>query len=529
MIMKQKHSGKVLMIVALTIILLVTACSNSTNENSTKSNEQVAAPSVKDETPVETPSEPKKVSITAFDRGQVSSDEGTYEKNRWVDWIREQSGIEVTMVPVPKSKAKDTINLLLASGQAPDLIWEYNRNYIGQLVTQGVLQPIDEYIEKYSTSYKEYLKANPELLPYLTFNGEMYAVSSKRSMNAIANHAMWIRQDWLDDVQLKTPTTMEELIVVAKAFKEKYPDSTPIVGPNGEDIYAALYGVNRALWYLEDGKMKYGATMDRYADAIALERELFANNLLDREYLTDTSGERAKQLWSTGKAGIYLGQWNIEGLLKDMLTNDPEAKPVPLETVSTKYGKYGPFQEAPPLVFTVFNKDMKDPQAAVEYLDWLVDKGWFTLKNGLEGTHHTMTDGIAKAIDGDKFTKEVAYAGEYAVLNQENIKPEDLPKRAAPDELSQQVANLMAGALQTALKNEFRRDIPFQPNFDEINEIRATFDTFASETRAMNTVQGDKHSDDWAITQIRNEWKRLGGEKAEEIANKWYEDNKASF
>ncbi|SFW71189.1 putative aldouronate transport system substrate-binding protein, partial [Paenibacillus sp. UNCCL117] len=39
---------------------------------------------------------PKAVSISVFDRGAVSSDEGTYENNRWVKWIREQSGIDVT-------------------------------------------------------------------------------------------------------------------------------------------------------------------------------------------------------------------------------------------------------------------------------------------------------------------------------------------------------------------------------------------------------------------------------------------------
>ena len=153
---------------------------------------------------------PKTVSFSMFDRGSVSSDEGTYENNRWVKWIREQSGIDVKVVPVPRNQAQDKLNVLIASKQAPDLIWEYDRNYIGKLITQGAIQPVDQYIEKYSTSYKKYLQEHPELKPYLTFEGKMYAVATERTLDSIANHGMWIRQDWLDKLGLKTPTTMDE-------------------------------------------------------------------------------------------------------------------------------------------------------------------------------------------------------------------------------------------------------------------------------------------------------------------------------
>lgn len=35
---------------------------------------------------------------------------------------------------------------------------------------------------------------------------------------------MFIRQDWLDNLNLEIPTTMEELKAVAKAFTEQDPD-----------------------------------------------------------------------------------------------------------------------------------------------------------------------------------------------------------------------------------------------------------------------------------------------------------------
>jgi putative aldouronate transport system substrate-binding protein len=517
----------------MALVLLVTACSGKGEGDKTgASHNGNASGTPNAETGDPYDALPKKVSISMFDRGQVSSDEGTYEENRWVDWIRKQSGIEVSIVPVPRNQAQDTLNVLIASAQAPDLIWEYDRTYIGKLVTQGVLQPIGDYIDKYSTSYKKYLEANPELLPHLTFDGEMYAVASKRSINTIANHAMWIRQDWLDELNLKAPTTIDELISVAEAFKEHYPDSTPIVGANAGDIYAALYGAINSQWYLEDGKMTYGATLDRFSDVIALQKNLYDKGLIDKEYFTDSNNQRANQLWTTGKSGILLAQWgggSMDIMMKDLISNVPDSNPVPLEAVATPYGKYGTYQESEPFIYVAFNKDMKNPKAAVEYLDWMVDSGWFTLLNGEEGVHYELASGIPKRLDADKFTKEVLYASEYAVLRQEDVKPEDLILQAESDELSQRIAKLKSQSLETALKNEFRRDIPYQPTFDEISEIRSTFDTFLKETLVSTITQGPGYTAEKAKDDIRKEWKRLGGEQADQLAQQWYTDNKANF
>ncbi|WP_214627200.1 extracellular solute-binding protein [Paenibacillus agaridevorans] len=535
---KQYLKGRLLLILVVMVMVVVSACSNGANGSGNKGNgnkagQESQAPSDNggaEKDPYE--GLPKKISISTFDRGQVSSDEGTYEDNRWVKWIREQSGIDVSIVPVPRNQAQDALNVLFASGGAPDLVWEYDRAYIGKLVTQGVIQPIGEYIEKYSTSYKKYLEEHPELLPYLTFDGEIYAVSTERPLFAVANHGVWIRQDWLDELKLDQPTTVEELIAVAKAFKERYPDSTPIVGHTTSDIYSAIYGAMNFQWYLEDGKMQYGATLDRFADVIGLEKQLYELGLVDKEYLTDSNNQRASQLWTTGKAGIYLGQWgrgSNDIMIKDMLSNVPTANPVPLEMVASQYGKYGAYQEAPPNIFVAFNKDMKNPKAAIEYLDWLIDGGWYPLVNGEEGVHYEKINDVPKQLDSDKFNKEVLYAGEYAVVRDQVTKAEDLLALAPDDEQSQRIAKLNMASLEIAMKNEFRRDIPYQPSFDKINEIRSTLDTFIRETRATAVTQGSKYTGQWALEEIRKEWERLGGKEADELAQKWYEENKASF
>ena len=472
------------------------------------------------------------ISVSAFDRGQVASEEGTYEDNRWTRYINEESGVTVKWVPVLRTEAQQKLNALIASGEAPDLIWEYDRNYIAALKDQGVIQPVDEFIEKYSTAYKAYLEEHPELLPYVTFDGEMYAFTSARGIDKVANHAMWIRQDWLDKLSLETPTTLEEFLDVLRAFRDRDPDG------NGQDdtvgiafnynyvsVIEALFAAHSGTWYVEDGKLIRGNLTDRYADALDLFKLLYEERLIDQEYITDTNFQRERQLFVTGKAGVYIAGWNIAGEYRDLMQNVPDANLVPLEPVETKYGKFGLFQEPPANKLVAFSKDIKDPEAAVKFLDWLISGGWFPLVNGIEGTHYELVEGVPKRLDADLFQKEVAYAAEYAVLDQNDPKPEDFQIMAADDPVSQEYAKKQTLSLEVAMKNKFRRDIPYNPAFPELSEINTSFNTFVEQTRTKVVTGGSEYTGAWGLEELRKEWRRLGGDNVDHLAQKWYEEN----
>lgn len=479
---------------------------------------------------------PKAVSVSIFDRGTVAADEGSYEQNRWTKWIQEQSGIQVKYVPVPRNQAQDKLNTLIASGEAPDLIWEYDRNYIGTLVTQGVIQPIDDYINKYSTVLKNYINENPDLKPFMTFDGKIYGITTRRPANGLANGGMWIRQDWLDKVGMKAPTTEEEFFAVVKAFKDKGlagSTSAPVVSmfvwPN---VINGLYATHSTQWYLEGGKMTNASFVDRNVGALGFERKLYENGYIDKEYLTDKNSQKMMTDWAQGKAGILIGTVGngIDTYMKDLMKNVPEANPVPLASFSTKYGKFGSYQETPANIFVAFNKDMKNPKAAIQYLDWLLDKGWNTLLNGTENTHYKSVNGVPQMIDADKFKKEVGYAGEYAIVRNDakTFKLEDLLVKAAQDPLSQRWVKLNVDAMKTSLSVPFRRDIPYAPNSPEIGNVFASVGPKLAEIRTRAIIKGDI-TPEQALDMMRKEYKNAGGDKADQVAQEWYDKNKANF
>ncbi|WP_240415442.1 extracellular solute-binding protein [Paenibacillus periandrae] len=479
---------------------------------------------------------PKEISISMFDRGRVPAAEGTYEKNRWTGWINDNSGIKVNWVPVPRNTAQQKLNVLIAADEAPDIIWEYDRNYIALLASQGAIQPIDSYIEKYSTSYKKYLSEHPELKPYVTIDGKMYAVSSKRGIDTIANQGMWIRKDWLDKLGLAMPRTDEELLNVAKAFVERDPDGNGKNDTVGfafnsqfKSYPAAMFASRPDTWYVDNGKIQLGRLSDRYLDTLAMSKKMYDGGMVDKEYITDKNYQRERQLWVTGKAGIYLGSWHLDSEYRDLKQNVPDAQPVPLESVRTKYGKFGLLQEAPASMLIAFNKNMKNPKAAVEFLDWMLDKGWFTVKFGMEGTHYKKTNGNVQAIDGEKNKKELDYGYEYPIVNQWDPKPDDIVKMAASDPLSQEYAKLKALGLEMAMKSNFRRDIPYAPSFPELSQFLAEFTPKADEIDNKVIMGGPQLTPEWGAAELLKEWKRLNGESVWKQVQEWYDKNKDSL
>jgi putative aldouronate transport system substrate-binding protein len=152
------------------------------------------------------------------------------------------------------------------------------------------------------------------------------------------------------------------------------------------------------------------------------------------------------------------------------------------------------------------------------------------MKFGEENVHYKLMEGeVPQRLDADKYRKEVAYANEYAILSQWNTKAEWITIMAAQDALSQEIAQAKSLALEIALKNEYRRDIPFSPDLPEVSQLIATFAPIASQIEVKIITGGNALSPEAGMEQIRKEWKRLGGENVEKLAQGWYEKNKEFF
>ena len=482
------------------------------------------------------PANKGETSIMVFERGWVAPDVGTSTDNPWTKWIVEKSGVNVKWIAVPRNEIQSSLNTMFAAGTAPDLIHDFVRGTVAYYRAQGVLRPVDDIIEKYSVNYKKYLEQNKALKPYVTFDdGKMWAFSSVRPIDSIANHTMWIRKDWLDNLGLKAPDTEEEFFAVADAFAKKDPDRN---GKNDTFAFSAMLAYFPIIsqmyfnsgWYVENGKLELDLFTERYAAMLAFHKKAYDSGWLDPEYITDRDRSRQNQLWVTGKAGIAFGGLTPPDL-PQLLKNDPKAEIIVLRPFKTKFGRNGLLEEPLAFRFVGMNEKTKFPEQSMKLLDWMIDTGWYDLFYGTLGKDHELVNGKIprRIIDEDKWKKFNNYAIDLMLVDNRYMEPSWIPIMAASDPVSQQVAKLRQQALEVQMMDKYRKDLPYDPTADELTQFGAEFGPIQSEITDKTIIGGPSATVDAAVVRLRSEWKRLGGDKVMQIYNDWFAKNKSAL
>lgn len=158
------------------------------------------------------------ITVTILDRSAVPTDQGTYEDNWATRWINENAPVKVEFVACARNSTYQNYNLWLASGEAPDLIMEFQPEYVEEWANQGMLIELSDIIDEYAPNYRALTP--PETQQWgMTMGGE-YAFAQQRFESSVVNHMLYVRTDWLENLGLSIPTTEEEFLEVVRAFTE---------------------------------------------------------------------------------------------------------------------------------------------------------------------------------------------------------------------------------------------------------------------------------------------------------------------
>lgn len=293
-----KKSVKIMFLLVICMMLLLQACSskssNSGKEPAVSSNltEPGAYPIVKNK-------ENLKVLVLSSPRVE------NYDTNTFTKFMEEKTNLHVEFEFVPEAGKDAKLNLVLSSGEYPDIILNFNINEAQQIVygEQGVFLPLNDYIEKYGVNTKQLFKDSPVIKDAITApNGKIYSLPRGGTCyHCEEKNKMWIYKPWLDKLNLKMPTTTEEFYQVLKAFKTQDPngnnkaDEIPLMSfnsgaPNSIEIFlmnSFLYA-DRENKYLDlkDGKIDAVFNKPEFKEGLQYLNRLFSEGLLGAESFT---------------------------------------------------------------------------------------------------------------------------------------------------------------------------------------------------------------------------------------------------
>lgn len=244
------------------------------------------------------------------------------------------TGVNVDFQHPPKGQEQEQFSLILADGNLPDVMEYPWMTYPGgpeKAISDGYIVPLNDIFEKYCPNLTAYLKENPEIDRMIkTDEGNYYVFPFIRGDKELCNTiGLMLRGDWLEELNMEVPTTIDEWHDVLVAFKEKKGATAPlsyeytmgIIRDNNPFAYA--FNATRNFYLGEDGSVKYGPIEENYKQYLTTFAQWYQEGLIDVDLATlamdqvsakITSGQAGA---SYGWAGSRMGVWTNAGLATD--------------------------------------------------------------------------------------------------------------------------------------------------------------------------------------------------------------------
>lgn len=239
--------------------------------------------------------------------------------------LEEQTNIDLEWEMVKASDWSTKLNLMFSSGEYPDLILASNGN--GAVddeeygVTQGLLVPLDDYIQKYMPNYTARIAAESSdpTVGMAASDGKVYSVGNLVGQNINTSAHTFINQEWLTALGLSEPTTVDELTEVLRAFKTGDPngngqaDEIPLemgldTGFTGFRYILPMFGIpaDNDLWiYIDENKqVQFAPTQEGFRDAVEWLHQMYEEGLTDPEILSQ-DGNTVDSKLKEGNVGFF--------------------------------------------------------------------------------------------------------------------------------------------------------------------------------------------------------------------------------
>ncbi|ULO06881.1 extracellular solute-binding protein [Paenibacillus sp. 19GGS1-52] len=397
---------------SLTLILVLTtaACSSGNNsESSPSSNTNATAVPAGDSAKS---NEKYTISMMDMTYGKIPPSDGAA-----VQQINEKFNIDYKPTIVPYDGYLEKMSTTIAGGDMPDILGIEEYVAAGSLqkwADQGAFLKLNDYITKYPTL----ALIPPEIWAAVTNkDGTIWGIP--RYYPNTPTQSWAIRQDWLDNLKLKVPTSYEELAAVALAFTNDDPDQNGkddtyglVMNPGGHPNYGMGAYWDIDTWYHKDadGNLIPGYIGEGRKESVALFADLYKQGAITKGFGANASIEVGQADFYNNKAGIYVA--GIRGmdanLANSLLSVAPTAKLSAIPPFKAPDGTQGFTAQRGYYRITVLNGKLAGDEGKIDRILSLIDFGRtfvpideqnpdneiFDFRSGKVGTGYTNENGV---------------------------------------------------------------------------------------------------------------------------------------
>ncbi|QUI22306.1 extracellular solute-binding protein [Vallitalea pronyensis] len=443
--MKKKQWVTVLLILAVSMMTILSGCSSNKDNDKKKTAKEV-------NTQVD---DSGKVNGLMYKEGLPIVDPGDYSFSIFTDGdkttddfylmpvLKEQTGIDVDVQLFSYEVAKERYSLALNSGDYADCIggWVLSSTDILKFgVDMGTFIPLEDYFEAFAPNISAVLELEGVREKMTAPDGHIYSIPYVLAAPEV-DFNPYINTRWLENLGLEVPQTTEDLKKVLTAFKEKdangngdTDDEIPFsFSPDNKNIgYMAGYfgmSLNEYGFTMVGDELVFGANQEPYKDIIMYMSDLYKNGLLDQEMFT----QDAAQWKAKGGQDLY-GVCMMYGS-GDIMPYEAGETPdwIPLPVLSSEKcdepvwfrDTYGTTVLKNQVVVT---DNAKNPEAIVRWWDNL-----FELENSIQTNGGPLGIALHKKDNGYEINQTNMTQEEKDTYSWINLFPQSLPRYIPTD------------------------------------------------------------------------------------------------
>jgi len=332
------------------------------------------------------------------------------------NWSVEKEAARLTNVhlnnvaSMATTKSEEAFNLLIAGGNLPDIVGgSMIKPNVNRYGPEGAFIGMNDLIDKYAPHIKAFFDKHPDIRSSIrAADGEIYYIPYLP--DGKFGRGYFIRTDWLKNLNLKVPQTVDELHDVLLAFKNDDPnqngkkDEVPLFMRQWEELIRMV-----TLWdghasgsdqfhdfYVRNGKLSHGYTEEGYRVGIRNLAKWYKEGLIDQEVFT--RGSRSREYLLSNNLGGMTHDWfaSTSGYNDSLKGKVPGFKfeafvpPAGISGKRVEEHRRGQVK----VDGWAMSYTKKDPVATMKYFDFYFSEAGRRLANfGIEGEQYDMVNG----------------------------------------------------------------------------------------------------------------------------------------
>ncbi|MDD5805135.1 extracellular solute-binding protein [Blautia sp. HCP3S3_H10_1] len=340
--------------------------------------------------------------LVTYTLGQISGannsnlpEGNTYEDNAYTRYLKEILNIQNKNTYMEREDRYNAyVNVLVNDHTLPDVLVVSDRETLNTLVENDLVEDLTKvYANCTSPRIKAmYNSYGPQLLGAGTFDGKLMALPE-----AVIDHGpclLWMRKDWMEQLGLEEPDTLEEAMDIIQCFQENRMGAEEGEEPVGlvcdtnfvsntsqnysvEPVFEKFYAYPRRWIKDENGEIVYGSLTEETRSAVAYLRELYERGILDQNFALRAQNN-LRDLVVEGKCGAFFGLWWApNNPLMDEIENDPEADWEPYYLTADYQEKDNVYASFMDNKYVVVRKGYEHPEIVMKIISVLFDYSRF--------------------------------------------------------------------------------------------------------------------------------------------------------